>query len=177
LVDLATVFVVVVGFVTGGGVAVVVAELDVVVVGVDPLDSARACDAFDAVVVVLAPFFVDFFVEEVLAEVCVEDVFVLVVATSEGSNVLEPVVVTGAPAAGVVAAGVLEPQPATATATASAAITLGVRGHRKAYVLRMSAILASDERRVIDSVPHELFIGGSWQEGERGTFGVEDPST
>jgi succinate-semialdehyde dehydrogenase/glutarate-semialdehyde dehydrogenase len=41
----------------------------------------------------------------------------------------------------------------------------------------MSTIIASDERRVIDSVPHELFIGGSWQEGEHGTFDVEDPST
>jgi len=41
----------------------------------------------------------------------------------------------------------------------------------------MSTIIASDERRVVESVPHELLIGGTWREGENGTLPVEDPST
>ncbi len=41
----------------------------------------------------------------------------------------------------------------------------------------MSTIIASDERRVVDSVPHALLIGGEWRDGERGTLPVEDPST
>lgn len=173
------VFVMVLVFATGGGVAVVVAVVaGVDVVGVAPLDSASACDAFEAVVLVPAAFFVDFLVE-VLVDVLVdvEDVGVFVVGTSKGSNAPAPVVATGAAGAGVVAAGLLDPQPATATATTSAAITFEVREPRNGYVLRMGTIIASVERRVIDSVPHELFIGGSWQEGEHGTFGVEDPST
>jgi succinate-semialdehyde dehydrogenase/glutarate-semialdehyde dehydrogenase len=172
---LTTVFVMVLTFVAGGG--AVTTGVDVVagveVVGVDPLDSARAWAAFEAVVVVLAPFLLDFFVDEALAGV--EAVVPLVVETSEGSNVPEPIVETGA--AGAVAVGVLDPQPASATAATSPAISLEEREQRKGYVLRMSTIIASDERKVIDSVPHELFIGGSWQEGEHGTFGVEDPSS
>jgi succinate-semialdehyde dehydrogenase/glutarate-semialdehyde dehydrogenase len=41
----------------------------------------------------------------------------------------------------------------------------------------MSTIIASDERRVVESVPHDLLIGGEWREGEHGTLPVEDPST
>ncbi|HEX3802721.1 MAG TPA: NAD-dependent succinate-semialdehyde dehydrogenase [Solirubrobacteraceae bacterium] len=41
----------------------------------------------------------------------------------------------------------------------------------------MSTIIASDERRVVESVPHQLLIGGEWREGEHGNLSVEDPST
>jgi succinate-semialdehyde dehydrogenase / glutarate-semialdehyde dehydrogenase len=41
----------------------------------------------------------------------------------------------------------------------------------------MSTIIASDEQRVVDSVPHQLLIGGKWRDGEHGTLEVEDPST
>jgi succinate-semialdehyde dehydrogenase / glutarate-semialdehyde dehydrogenase len=41
----------------------------------------------------------------------------------------------------------------------------------------MSTIIASDEQRVVDSVPHQLLIGGEWRDGEHGTLPVEDPST
>jgi len=45
------------------------------------------------------------------------------------------------------------------------------------YPLLMSTIIASDERRILDSVPHQLLIGGEWREGENGTLPVEDPAT
>jgi succinate-semialdehyde dehydrogenase/glutarate-semialdehyde dehydrogenase len=41
----------------------------------------------------------------------------------------------------------------------------------------MSTIIAGDERRILDSVPHQLLIGGEWREAEHGTLEVEDPST
>src|SRR6202789_4444380 len=41
----------------------------------------------------------------------------------------------------------------------------------------MSMIIASDEHRVVESVPHQLLIGGEWRNGEHGTLEVEDPST
>jgi succinate-semialdehyde dehydrogenase / glutarate-semialdehyde dehydrogenase len=41
----------------------------------------------------------------------------------------------------------------------------------------MSTITASDERRVVESVPHELLIGGKSRVGEHGTLPVQDPST
>jgi succinate-semialdehyde dehydrogenase / glutarate-semialdehyde dehydrogenase len=41
----------------------------------------------------------------------------------------------------------------------------------------MSTIIASEEHRVVDSVPHQLLIGGEWRDGEHGTLQVEDPST
>ncbi len=41
----------------------------------------------------------------------------------------------------------------------------------------MSTITATDERRVVDSVPHQLLIGGEWRDGLQGTLHVEDPST
>ncbi|HET9094838.1 MAG TPA: NAD-dependent succinate-semialdehyde dehydrogenase [Solirubrobacteraceae bacterium] len=37
--------------------------------------------------------------------------------------------------------------------------------------------IASDERRVVDSVPHQLLIGGEWRDGEHGLLTVEDPAT
>jgi succinate-semialdehyde dehydrogenase / glutarate-semialdehyde dehydrogenase len=100
-------------------------------------------------------------------------------ATSEGSNAPEAVVLAGAAAAaaGVEVVPPLDPQPARTTAATTAQLNCAIRKRRKRYVLRMSTIIDSDERRVIDSVPHELYIGGTWQEGEHGTFGVEDPST
>lgn len=30
---------------------------------------------------------------------------------------------------------------------------------------------------MVDAVPHELYIGGKWQAGSKGTLAVEDPST
>jgi succinate-semialdehyde dehydrogenase / glutarate-semialdehyde dehydrogenase len=41
----------------------------------------------------------------------------------------------------------------------------------------MSTIIASEERRVVESVPHQLLIGGEWLNGEHGTLSVEDPAT
>ena len=41
----------------------------------------------------------------------------------------------------------------------------------------MSTITANDERRVVESVPHELLIGGKSRVGEHGTLPVQDPST
>jgi succinate-semialdehyde dehydrogenase/glutarate-semialdehyde dehydrogenase len=87
----------------------------------------------------------------------------------------------GVAAAGaeVVAVGVLPPppQPAISVAAAIAATTPARRPWPVTYALIMSTIMASDERRVLDSVPHQLLIGGEWREAEHGTLGVEDPST
>jgi succinate-semialdehyde dehydrogenase/glutarate-semialdehyde dehydrogenase len=41
----------------------------------------------------------------------------------------------------------------------------------------MSTITASEEQRVIDQVPKQLYIGGQWRDGSKGTITVEDPST
>jgi succinate-semialdehyde dehydrogenase / glutarate-semialdehyde dehydrogenase len=41
----------------------------------------------------------------------------------------------------------------------------------------MSTTIAGDERRVVESVPHRLLIGGEWRGGEHGTLEVEDPAT
>jgi succinate-semialdehyde dehydrogenase / glutarate-semialdehyde dehydrogenase len=41
----------------------------------------------------------------------------------------------------------------------------------------MSTIIAGDERRVVESIPHQLLIGGKWRDGEHGTLQVEDPAT
>src|SRR5947209_19003575 len=41
----------------------------------------------------------------------------------------------------------------------------------------MSTITASEEKRVVDAVPKQLYIGGEWRDGAKGTLGVEDPST
>ena len=41
----------------------------------------------------------------------------------------------------------------------------------------MSTITASQEQRVIDQVPKELYIAGRWRAGTKGTLAVEDPAT
>jgi succinate-semialdehyde dehydrogenase/glutarate-semialdehyde dehydrogenase len=35
----------------------------------------------------------------------------------------------------------------------------------------------SDERRVVESIPHQLLIGGKWRDGESGSLPVQDPAT
>jgi succinate-semialdehyde dehydrogenase/glutarate-semialdehyde dehydrogenase len=37
--------------------------------------------------------------------------------------------------------------------------------------------IASSEQTVVDSVPHQLYIGGEWRDGGGGTIPVEDPAT
>jgi succinate-semialdehyde dehydrogenase / glutarate-semialdehyde dehydrogenase len=41
----------------------------------------------------------------------------------------------------------------------------------------MSTITASQEQKVVDQVPKQLYIGGEWRDGAKGTLTVEDPST
>jgi succinate-semialdehyde dehydrogenase/glutarate-semialdehyde dehydrogenase len=41
----------------------------------------------------------------------------------------------------------------------------------------MSTITASDEQRVVDEAPKQLYIAGEWRDGAKGTIAVEDPST
>ncbi len=41
----------------------------------------------------------------------------------------------------------------------------------------MSTTIAPEEQRVIDEVPKQLFIGGEWRDGAKGTLSVEDPAT
>ncbi|HTU94946.1 MAG TPA: NAD-dependent succinate-semialdehyde dehydrogenase, partial [Solirubrobacteraceae bacterium] len=41
----------------------------------------------------------------------------------------------------------------------------------------MSTITASQEQKVVDEVPKQLYIGGRWRDGAKGTLSVEDPST
>src|SRR5579859_7047219 len=41
----------------------------------------------------------------------------------------------------------------------------------------MSTITASEEQRVVDQAPKQLYIAGEWRDGEKGTLAVEDPST
>ena len=41
----------------------------------------------------------------------------------------------------------------------------------------MSTITASQEERVVDQVPKQLYIAGEWRDGAKGTLSVEDPST
>src|SRR5579859_1518268 len=41
----------------------------------------------------------------------------------------------------------------------------------------MSTITASEEQRVVDESPKQLYIGGEWRDGSKGTLAVEDPST
>ena len=41
----------------------------------------------------------------------------------------------------------------------------------------MSTITTTDEQRVIDGVPKQLYIGGEWRDGGEGTLPVEDPAT
>jgi succinate-semialdehyde dehydrogenase / glutarate-semialdehyde dehydrogenase len=41
----------------------------------------------------------------------------------------------------------------------------------------MSTITAPEEQRVVDQVPKQLYIGGEWRDGAKGTLTVEDPAT
>jgi succinate-semialdehyde dehydrogenase/glutarate-semialdehyde dehydrogenase len=41
----------------------------------------------------------------------------------------------------------------------------------------MTTITAPEEQRVVDRVPKQLYIGGEWRDGAKGTFSVEDPAT
>jgi succinate-semialdehyde dehydrogenase/glutarate-semialdehyde dehydrogenase len=41
----------------------------------------------------------------------------------------------------------------------------------------MSTIMTTDERRIIGTVPKQLYIGGEWRDGGEGTLAVEDPAT
>jgi succinate-semialdehyde dehydrogenase/glutarate-semialdehyde dehydrogenase len=41
----------------------------------------------------------------------------------------------------------------------------------------MSTITPSQEQSVLDQVPKQLYIGGEWRDGAKGTLTVEDPST
>jgi succinate-semialdehyde dehydrogenase/glutarate-semialdehyde dehydrogenase len=41
----------------------------------------------------------------------------------------------------------------------------------------MSTITAPEEQRVLDQVPKQLYIGGQWRDGAKGTIAVEDPAT
>src|SRR5213082_12337 len=41
----------------------------------------------------------------------------------------------------------------------------------------MSTITAPEEQRAVDHVPKQLYIGGEWRDGAKGTLAVEDPAT
>jgi len=41
----------------------------------------------------------------------------------------------------------------------------------------VSTIPASEEHRVVDQVPKQLYIGGEWRDGAKGRLSVEDPAT
>src|SRR5205807_5108497 len=41
----------------------------------------------------------------------------------------------------------------------------------------MSTITAPEEQSVLDNVPKQLYIGGEWRDGSKGTLAVEDPAT
>ena len=41
----------------------------------------------------------------------------------------------------------------------------------------MTTITPSQEQQVVDQVPRQLYIGGEWRDGAKGTLSVEDPST
>ncbi len=41
----------------------------------------------------------------------------------------------------------------------------------------MTTITAREEQRVVDQVPKQLYIGGQWRDGAKGTLAVEDPAT
>jgi succinate-semialdehyde dehydrogenase / glutarate-semialdehyde dehydrogenase len=41
----------------------------------------------------------------------------------------------------------------------------------------MSTITAPEEQKIVDEVPKQLYIGGEWRDGAKGTLGVEDPAT
>jgi succinate-semialdehyde dehydrogenase / glutarate-semialdehyde dehydrogenase len=41
----------------------------------------------------------------------------------------------------------------------------------------MTTITAPEEQRVLEQVPTQLYIGGEWRDGSKGTIPVEDPAT
>src|SRR5437879_3431972 len=41
----------------------------------------------------------------------------------------------------------------------------------------MTTVTAPEEQRVLGRVPTQLYIGGEWRDGSKGTLPVEDPST
>ena len=41
----------------------------------------------------------------------------------------------------------------------------------------MSTITSTEEQQVLDEVPKQLYIGGEWRDGSKGTISVEDPAT
>ncbi len=41
----------------------------------------------------------------------------------------------------------------------------------------MTTITSTEEQRVVDQVPKQLFIGGEWRDGSKGALPVEDPAT
>src|SRR5512142_1629124 len=41
----------------------------------------------------------------------------------------------------------------------------------------MSTITAPQEQKIVDEVPKQLYIGGEWRDGAKGTLSVEDPAT
>src|SRR5271157_46837 len=41
----------------------------------------------------------------------------------------------------------------------------------------MTTITPKQEQHVLDKAPKQLYIGGEWRDGTRGTLGVEDPAT
>jgi succinate-semialdehyde dehydrogenase/glutarate-semialdehyde dehydrogenase len=41
----------------------------------------------------------------------------------------------------------------------------------------MTTITAPAEQKIVDEVPKQLYIGGEWRDGAKGTLSVEDPST
>ncbi|GAC1326832.1 MAG: NAD-dependent succinate-semialdehyde dehydrogenase [Thermoleophilaceae bacterium] len=41
----------------------------------------------------------------------------------------------------------------------------------------MTTISASEEQRVVDQAPKQLYIGGEWRDGAKGSISVEDPAT
>ena len=41
----------------------------------------------------------------------------------------------------------------------------------------MSTITAPEEQKIVDEVPKQLYIGGEWRDGAKGSLSVEDPAT
>jgi succinate-semialdehyde dehydrogenase / glutarate-semialdehyde dehydrogenase len=41
----------------------------------------------------------------------------------------------------------------------------------------MTTITATEEQRILEEAPKQLYIGGEWRDGAKGTVAVEDPST
>jgi succinate-semialdehyde dehydrogenase / glutarate-semialdehyde dehydrogenase len=41
----------------------------------------------------------------------------------------------------------------------------------------MSTISAPEEQKILEQVPKQLYVGGEWRDGSKGTFSVEDPAT